>query len=54
MALDTGIRSDIPLTAAYSDPINRFSTGKFMTGGARVGGGRGYSLEFVWLIHCFI
>ena len=31
---DIGIRSDIPLTAAYSDLCNRFSRGKLMTSGA--------------------
>ena len=35
MALDIGIRSDIHLTAAYSDPSNRFSKGKAMTGAGR-------------------
>ena len=34
MALDIGIHSDFPLTAAYSDLSNRISTGKSMTGGA--------------------
>ena len=34
MALDIGIRSDVPLTAAYSDLSNRFSKDKSMTGGA--------------------
>ena len=33
MALDIGIRSDMPLTAAYSDLSNRLSTGKQMTWG---------------------
>ena len=45
MALNIGIRSDIPLSDAYSDLSNRFSTGKSMTGGA---GGGCYSQEFVW------
>ena len=45
MALDIGIRGDIPLTAGYNYLSNRFSTGKSVTGGA---GGGGYSQEFVW------
>ena len=39
MALGIRIRSEIPLTAAYSDLSNRFSTGKSMT--CRAGGGGG-------------
>ena len=42
MAHDIGIRSDIPLTAAYSDLSYRLLTGKSMTGGAGF-----YSQEFV-------
>ena len=45
MAIDIGIRSDIPLTAAYSDLSNRFPKGKSMAGGAGVGGWGGYSQE---------
>ena len=33
MALDIGIRNDIPLIAADSDLSNRFWTGKSMAGG---------------------
>ena len=39
MEIDIGIRSDIPLTAAYSDLSNRFPIGKSMAGGAGWGGG---------------
>ena len=53
MALNIGIRSDIPLSDAYSDLSNRFSTGKSMTGGAG-GGGGAIPRSLFGKGHCFI